>query len=88
MKNVFKQAGYILLLLLVYFAFQVFFTFVAVMAAIFYADAKGYISIASFEQILDYGDLMSSPAMSDINRSFRLLCGNVVFPLFCKGVQT
>ena len=67
MKNVFKQAGYILLLLLVYFAFQVFFTFVAVMAAIFYADAKGYISIASFEQILDYGDLMSSPAMSDIS---------------------
>ena len=67
MKNVFKQAGYILLLLLVYLAFQVFFTFVAVMAAIFYADAKGYISIASFEQVLDYGDLMSSPAMSDIS---------------------
>lgn len=67
MKNVFKRAGYILLLLLVYFAFQVFFTFVAVMAAIFYADAKGYISIASFEQVLDYGDLMSSPAMSDIS---------------------
>lgn len=67
MKNVFKRAGYILMLLLAYFAFQVFFTFVAVMAAIFYADAKGYISIASFEQVLDYGDLMSSPAMSDIS---------------------
>ena len=67
MKNVFKRAGYILLLLLAYMVFQVFFTFVAVMAAIFYADAKGYISIASFEQVLDYGDLMSSPAMSDIS---------------------
>ena len=67
MKNVFKRAGYILMLLLAYMVFQVFFTFVAVMAAIFYADAKGYISIASFEQVLDYGDLMSSPAMSDIS---------------------
>lgn len=55
------------MLLLAYMVFQVFFTFVAVMAAIFYADAKGYISIASFEQVLDYGDLMSSPAMSDIS---------------------
>lgn len=67
MKNVFKRAAYILMLLLAYMVFQIFFTFVAVMAAIFYADAKGYISIASFEQVLDYGDLMSSPAMSDIS---------------------
>ena len=90
MKNVFKQAGYILLLLLVYFAFQVFFTFVAVMAAIFYADAKGYISIASFEQILDYGDLMSSPAMSDISVwtvSIGLFVSSVAMLLFLYCIK-
>lgn len=90
MKNVFKQAGYILLLLLVYLAFQVFFTFVAVMAAIFYADAKGYISIASFEQVLDYGDLMSSPAMSDISVwtvSIGLFVSSVAMLLFLYCIK-
>lgn len=90
MKNVFKQTGYILLLLLVYLAFQVFFTFVAVMAAIFYADAKGYISIASFEQVLDYGDLMSSPAMSDISVwtvSIGLFVSSVAMLLFLYCIK-
>ncbi|MBO5920888.1 MAG: CPBP family intramembrane metalloprotease [Bacteroidaceae bacterium] len=90
MKNVFKQAGYILLLLLAYLAFQVFFTFVAVMAAIFYADAKGYISIASFEQVLDYGDLMSSPAMSDISVwtvSIGLFVSSVAMLLFLYCIK-
>ena len=90
MKNVFKQAGYILLLLLAYMVFQVFFTFVAVMAAIFYADAKGYISIASFEQVLDYGDLMSSPAMSDISVwtvSIGLFVSSVAMLLFLYCIK-
>lgn len=90
MKNIFKQAGYILMLLLAYLAFQVFFTFVAVMAAIFYADAKGYISIASFEQVLDYGDLMSSPAMSDISVwtvSIGLFVSSVAMLLFLYCIK-
>ncbi|MBQ5616725.1 MAG: hypothetical protein IIU90_03100, partial [Bacteroidaceae bacterium] len=66
MKNIFKQAGYILMLLLAYLAFQAVFSFVAVIATILYADAKGYISIASFEQVMNYENLISSSTVNDI----------------------
>lgn len=90
MKNVFKQAGYILMLLLAYLAFQVFFTFVAVIATVFYADAKGYISIASFEQVMDYETLISSSVVNDIyvwTISIGLFVSSVAMLLFLYFVK-
>ena len=90
MKNVFKQTGYILMLLLAYLAFQVFFTVVAVIATVFYADAKGYISIASFEQVMDYETLISSSVVNDIyvwTISIGLFVSSVAMLLFLYFVK-
>lgn len=66
MKKFLTTAGYILLMILAYMAFQVAFTFIAMIAAMVYATYKGYIAIETLEQIADYDILTSSPRTDNI----------------------
>ena len=66
MKKFLTTAGYILLMILAYMAFQVAFTFIAMIAAMVYATYKGYIAIETLEQIADYDILTSSQRTDNI----------------------
>lgn len=65
-KKILKSAGYILLLILVYIALQICFTFITMVAAMAYTIYKGYFPIESFKDLGKYEILLSSPATNNI----------------------
>ncbi|MBR4848106.1 MAG: CPBP family intramembrane metalloprotease [Bacteroidaceae bacterium] len=65
-KSALKTAGYILLLILAYMAFQACFTFAAVLLATAYACVKGYVSLDSFTGLAEYDKLLITPATMNI----------------------
>ena len=66
MKNILRTAGYILMLVFAYMAFQVCFTFIVMMLAMVYAVVKGLIPVGSLRSLGEYDVLLSSPATSNI----------------------
>lgn len=66
MKKILRTAGYILLLVFAYMAFQVCFTFISMTAGVLFAYLKGVVSIDSIAQLGDYNTLLSSPETEGI----------------------
>lgn len=66
MKNILRTAGYILMLVFAYMAFQVCFTFIVMALAMAYVVFKGLIPVNSFKALGEYDVLLSSPATNNI----------------------
>ena len=65
-KKIFRTAGYILLLIFAYMAFQVCFTFISMTVGVVYADLKGILSVDSLAQLAEYETLLSLPEANNI----------------------
>ena len=65
-KKIFRTAGYILLLIFAYMAFQVCFTFISMTVGVVYADLKGILTVDSLAQLAEYETLLSLPEANNI----------------------
>ena len=66
MKRILGTVGHVIMLILVYMAFQLCFTFVSMFVAVLYAAFKGYITVDGIADIGNYSSMLSTPDTNSI----------------------